>query len=57
MNNKYFISIIYLALVPVFLFSQRLEQNNTTYDELRPILENASRSQQIVWVEDFTGLN
>jgi len=47
---------IYCSLITI-LFPQRLDPPNPTYDELRTIVETASRSQQRIWVEDFTGLN
>ena len=43
------------ALLGTFLFAQRLDIQDIAYNELRPIVETASRSQQTVWVEDFTG--
>lgn len=57
MKNKYTILIPCLVLLLNFSFSQRVEQNDSVYDNLRTVVENASRSQQVVWVEDFTGLN
>ncbi|MDP6169445.1 MAG: hypothetical protein QF780_05520 [Candidatus Marinimicrobia bacterium] len=48
--------IIYFSFV-VISFAQRLDPQQTPYEELRSIVETASRSQQKVWVEDFTGLN
>jgi len=57
MKNKYTILIPCLVLLLNVSFSQRVEQNDSVYDNLRTVVENASRSQQVVWVEDFTGLN
>ena len=57
MYNKFLISLAYLTLITTVLLGQNLDQKNSAYEDLRPIIENASRSQQIVWVEDFTGLN
>jgi hypothetical protein len=37
-------------------FSQRLDQGDVIYDELRAVVETASRSNQRVFVDDFTGL-
>ena len=37
-------------------FYQHLDFRNTTIDDMRNILETASRSGQEVWAEDFTGL-
>ena len=45
------------ALLGTFLFAQRLDIQDIAYNELRTVVETASRSQQTVWVEDFTGLN
>tara|TARA_B100000287_G_scaffold196521_1_gene185657 strand:+ start:2544 stop:2726 length:183 start_codon:yes stop_codon:yes gene_type:complete len=47
---------IYFSLFAV-IFPQRLDSPNSAYDDLRTIVETASRSQQRIWVEDFTGLN
>tara|TARA_Y100001970_G_C14198593_1_gene839677 strand:- start:1099 stop:1281 length:183 start_codon:yes stop_codon:yes gene_type:complete len=47
---------IYFSLFAV-IFPQRLDPPNSAYDDLRTIVETASRSQQRIWVEDFTGLN
>ena len=43
------------ALVGPFLFAQRLDTQDIANNELRTVVETASRSQQTVWVEDFTG--
>ena len=43
------------ALLGMFLFAQRLDTQDIAYNELRTVVETASRSQQTVWVEDFTG--
>jgi len=39
------------------LSAQALDKQNIAINELRDVLEVASRSQQTVWVEDFTGLD
>ncbi len=57
MNKKFFTLLSYLTFITTFSFGQILDKKNLVYEDLRPIIENASRSQQIVWVEDFTGLN
>ena len=36
--------------------SQQLDDQDIAYNELKVIVETASRSQQTVWVEDFTGI-
>ena len=38
-------------------FSQYLDESERVIKELKSILEIASRSQQKVFVDDFTGLN
>ena len=43
------------ALLGTFLSAQRLDTQDIAYNELRTVVETASRSQQTVWVEDFTG--
>ena len=53
MANKFLFIICFSS----FIFSQLLENRDNSTIELRNIVENASRLQQRVWVEDFTGLN
>ena len=38
-------------------FAQRIDPIDLAIDELRTIVETASRSSQKVFVDDFTGLN
>ena len=46
---------IFLAIsIP---FAQKLDPVDLSYQELRTLVENASRASQKVFVEDFTGLN
>ena len=56
---KYYFTLIsrvsILTLLGTFLFAQRLDTQDIAYNELRTVVETASRSQQTVWVEDFTG--
>ena len=56
---KYYFTLIsrvsILALLGTFLIAQRLDTQDIAYNELRTVVETASRSQQTVWVEDFTG--
>ena len=59
MNQNFFnlisrVSII--ILLGSFLLAQQLDDQDIAYNELKNIVETASRSQQSVWVEDFTGL-
>ena len=44
------------ALLVEFFSAQQLDHQDIAYNELKNIVETASRSQQSVWVEDFTGL-
>jgi len=53
MANKFLFIICFSS----FIFSQFLESRDNSIIDLRNIVENASRLQQKVWVEDFTGLN
>ena len=46
--------IIFLG---AFLSAQKLDSQDIVYNELREIIENASRTNQKVWIEDFTGIN
>tara|TARA_B100001250_G_scaffold291731_1_gene253390 strand:+ start:636 stop:794 length:159 start_codon:yes stop_codon:yes gene_type:complete len=39
-----------------FLFSQKLDPINPNLEKIKNMLENASRTGQVVMVEDFTGL-
>jgi len=40
-----------------FLFSQKLDPINPNLNKIKNMLENASRTGQVVMVEDFTGLS
>jgi hypothetical protein len=48
---------ILLLLAVSLPFAQRMDPMDLAIDELRTILETASRSSQKVFVDDFTGLN
>jgi len=48
---------IFLQLLGTFLFSQQLDSHDFAYDQLKNMVETASRSQQVVWLEDFTGID
>tara|TARA_Y100000817_G_scaffold246263_1_gene198314 strand:+ start:180 stop:401 length:222 start_codon:yes stop_codon:yes gene_type:complete len=39
------------------LSSQSLDPQDIAYNELRDIVETASRANKKVWLEDFTGIN
>ena len=45
-----------ITLFGSFLLAQQLDNYDIAYNDLKNIVETASRSQQTVWVEDFTGL-
>ena len=45
-----------ITLFGSFLLAQQLDDQDIAYNDLKNIVETASRSQQTVWVEDFTGL-
>jgi len=46
-----------ITLFGSFLLAQQLDDQEIAYNGLREIVERASRSQQVVWLEDFTGIN
>ena len=46
-----------IPLLGSFLSAQQLDSQDIVYNELREIVENASRTNQKVWLEDFTGIN
>jgi len=58
--HHYYINLVsrfsIVTLLGSFLFAQQLDHQDIAYNELKDIVETASRSQQSVWVEDFTGL-
>ena len=59
MNQHYFnliSKVSIFTLLGSFLLAQQLGHQGIAYNELKNIVEAASRSQQSVWVEDFTGL-
>ena len=59
MNQRYFNLISRVSIITLFgsfLLAQQLDDQDIAYNELKIIVETASRSQQTVWVEDFTGL-
>ena len=50
----------YLILTTFFLsmiFAQKLDPQDIAYNELREVVETASRANKKVWLEDFTGIN
>ena len=59
MNQNFFnftSKVFIIPLLGTFLSAQQLDDQDIAYNELKIIVETASRSQQTVWVEDFTGL-
>tara|TARA_B100000745_G_scaffold46392_1_gene27943 strand:- start:1296 stop:1505 length:210 start_codon:yes stop_codon:yes gene_type:complete len=59
MNQRYFNLISRVSIITLlgsFLLAQQLDHQDIAYNKLKNIVETASRSQQNVWVEDFTGL-
>tara|TARA_B100001250_G_scaffold199848_1_gene171367 strand:- start:504 stop:659 length:156 start_codon:yes stop_codon:yes gene_type:complete len=48
---------LYILLLISLPFAQQLDPVDIAVDELRTIVEAASRSNQRVFVDDFTGLN
>ena len=58
--HHYYINLVsrfsIVTLLGSFLLAQQLGHQDIPYNELKNIVETASRSQQTVWVEDFTGL-
>ena len=49
-------TLLFLIMVSSMSFAQRLEPSDIAIQELKTIVEFASRSSQKVFVEDFTGL-
>jgi len=47
---------LFFILFVGFSFGQKLDPIDIAIDEMRTVLETASRSSQKVFVEDFTGL-
>tara|TARA_B100001250_G_scaffold71550_1_gene57859 strand:+ start:4852 stop:5037 length:186 start_codon:yes stop_codon:yes gene_type:complete len=48
---------IWLLIILSSAFSQFLDNSDKAIEKLNSVLEIASRSQQKVFVDDFTGLN
>ena len=60
MNQPFFNLISRVSIFTLFgsfLLAQQLDDQEIAYNGLREIVERASRSQQVVWLEDFTGIN
>jgi hypothetical protein len=50
-------SIFIMTLFGPFVQAQQLDPQDIAYNELRQIVERASRVNARVWLEDFTGIN
>ena len=60
MNQNFFnftSRVFIITLLGTFLSAQQLDSQDIVYNDLREIVENASRTNQKVWLEDFTGIN
>ena len=60
MNQNFFnltTRVFIITLLGTFLSAQQLDSQDIVYNELRDMVETASRSQQVVWLEDFTGID
>tara|TARA_Y100000766_G_C18834934_1_gene569926 strand:- start:1049 stop:1234 length:186 start_codon:yes stop_codon:yes gene_type:complete len=55
-EEKIMRNFILITLLLSIGISQQLDDQDIAYNELKVIVETASRSQQTVWVEDFTGI-
>ncbi len=55
--SKYTIIIFIYMFFKTFLSAQQLDSKDIAYNQLKDVLETASRSQQVVWLEDFTGID
>tara|TARA_S200000501_G_scaffold94614_1_gene88016 strand:+ start:702 stop:884 length:183 start_codon:yes stop_codon:yes gene_type:complete len=51
--DKFFFLLLFISTA----FSQLLDSKDIVYNQLKNIVETASRSQQVVWLEDFTGID
>ena len=52
-----FKKLYFIFFISSFAFSQLIDQKIQSINELRAVVENASRANQKVWLEDFTGIN
>jgi len=55
--SKYTSIILIYMLFSISLSAQQLDSKDIAYNQLKDVLEAASRSQQVVWLEDFTGID
>ncbi|HAJ05346.1 MAG TPA: hypothetical protein DCL76_02175 [Chloroflexi bacterium] len=56
-KSKLTYSLILPTLTLSTIFAQKLDPQDIAYNELREIVETASRANKKVWLEDFTGIN
>ena len=52
-----FKKLLFFFFLSSFAFSQLIDNRIQSINELRTVVENASRANQKVWLEDFTGIN
>ena len=50
-------NLFIISFIISISFSQLKNHRINSMEELRSIVENASRANQKVWLEDFTGIN
>jgi hypothetical protein len=56
-QSKLTYSLICATLYLSTIFAQKLDPQDIAYNELREVVESASRANKKVWLEDFTGIN
>jgi hypothetical protein len=52
-----FKKLFFFFFLSSIAFSQLIDNRIQSINELRTVVENASRANQKVWLEDFTGIN
>ena len=52
-----FKKLLFFCFLSSIAFTQLIDNKIQTINELRAIVENASRANQKVWLEDFTGID
>ena len=52
-----FKKLFFFFFLSSIAFTQLIDNKVHSINELRAIVENASRANQKVWLEDFTGIN
>ena len=56
-QSKLTYSLICATLSLSTIFAQNLDPQDIAYNELREVVESASRANKKLWLEDFTGIN